>query len=97
MRSKILAAALLVVVLAAAVPHGAAAQQRPATPAQGEFVPIETLPAQEQIPAARLVMTAYAVAWLAVFGYVWSIWQRLSRVEQDIAAISRRIEAGGRK
>ena len=58
MRSKILAAALLVLVLAAAVPHTAAAQQPPKTPAQSEFVPIETLPAQEQIPAARLVMTA---------------------------------------
>jgi CcmD family protein len=42
-------------------------------------------------------MTAYAVAWLVVFGYLYSIWRRLGRVEQEIAAIGRRVEAGARR
>ena len=71
-----------------------AAQQPPAgTP--DEFVPIDTLPADEALPAAPLVIGAYAVAWLAVFGYLWSIWQRTSRVERDLAELRRRIGAGG--
>jgi CcmD family protein len=41
------------------------------------------------------VIAAYAVAWIAVFGYLWSIWQRLERVERDLAEVSRRVRAGG--
>jgi CcmD family protein len=43
------------------------------------------------------VIAAYAVAWVVVFGYLWSIWQRLGRVERDLADVSRRIAAGGRR
>ena len=39
------------------------------------FVPASSLPGQEQLPAAPLVIAAYAVVWLLVFGYLWSIWQ----------------------
>lgn len=72
-----------------------ASQQPPA--GQEGFVPVENLAPQEQLPAAPLVMGAYAVAWVAIFGYLWSIWQRLGRVERDIIEVSRRIEAGGRR
>ncbi len=74
------------------------AQQPPtvAAPEQG-FVPVTDLPAQEQLPAAPLVMGAYAVAWVGVLLYLWSIWRRLSHVEREIAAVSRRIEAGARR
>jgi CcmD family protein len=73
------------------------AAQPPTTAAQEGFVPVDQLPPDEQLPAAPLLVAAYAVAWLAVFGYLWSIWQRLSRVERDIAEVSRRIEAGARR
>ena len=32
-----------------------------------------------------------------VFGYVWTIWQRLGRVEREIADVSRRVDAGARR
>jgi CcmD family protein len=67
-----------------------------AAPEQG-FVPVTNLPAQEQLPAAPLVMGAYAVAWVAVLLYLWSIWRRLSHVEREIASVNRRIEAGARR
>ena len=64
---------------------------------QDGFVPMENVAQREQLPAAPLVMAAYAVAWLAVFGYLWSIWQRLGRVEADLAQVSRRIEVENRR
>ena len=71
-----------------------AAQQPPAQPpkaAQDEFVPIDQLPPGEQLPAAPLLIAAYSVAWLAVAGYLFSIWRRLDRVDRDIAEAGRRL------
>jgi len=42
-------------------------------------------------------MAAYAVAWVAVFGYIWSVWSRLGRVERDLAEVSRRVDKGARR
>ena len=73
-----------------------AVQQPPAKTQDDGFVPVKDLGDQERLPAAPLVMGAYAVAWVAIFLYVWSIWRRLSRVETEIAAVSRRIADAAR-
>jgi CcmD family protein len=65
---------------------------RAAQPAQEEFVPVSDAEA-EQLPAAPLVMTAYAVAWVVIFLYLWSIWRRLGRVEREIDELTRRTRA----
>ena len=74
-----------------------AQQPAVAAPEQG-FVPVKNLPGQqEHLPAAPLVMTAYAVAWVVVVLYLWSIWRRLAGVEREIAAVGRRLEPGARR
>jgi CcmD family protein len=64
-------------------------------PSQGEFVPIGQLPPTEQMPAAPLLIGAYAFVWIAVMVYLWSIWRRLNRVEADLQALERRTTGPG--
>jgi CcmD family protein len=85
---------LLLTLLLAAWAPAAAAQQPPQAP--DGFVPADQVKPQEQLPAAPLVIGAYAVAWVAVFGYLWSIWNRLGRVERDLQEVRRR-QAGERR
>ncbi len=73
----------------------ATAAQPPATP--DGFVPASSLPNQEQLPAAPLVIGAYSIVWLLVFGYLWSIWNRIGRVERDLSDVTRRIAASQRQ
>ena len=89
------AAAFLVVACWAAAP--AAHEVQPPSPAQEGFVPIDQLQPKEQLPAAPLVMAAYAVAWIAIFVYVWSIWSRLGQVEKDLAAVKTRLGSVSRQ
>jgi CcmD family protein len=86
--------ALVLLALLAFAP--AATAQQPPQPPTG-FVPADTVKPQEQLPAAPLVLAAYAVAWLAVFGYLWSIWNRLGGVERDLADVSRRVAGAQRR
>ena len=74
----------------------ALAMQQP-PPAPDGFVPASSVPGQEQLPAAPLVIVAYAVVWLLVLGYLWSIWSRLARAERELADVSRRLAAGQRR
>jgi hypothetical protein len=55
---------------------------------QTEFIPVTEVPASEQLPAAPLVVAAYAFVWLAFLAYVWVIWRRLGKVEADISTLS---------
>ncbi|MGE5245419.1 MAG: CcmD family protein [Betaproteobacteria bacterium] len=59
-------------------------------PGQSEFVPVSSLPKTEQMPAAPLLITAYAFVWVALLVYVWSIWRRLGRVEAEMQALAQR-------
>jgi CcmD family protein len=93
---RLVAGVLLVLACLTVVPALAQPQPLP-SPAQEGFVPIDQLQPKEQLPAAPLVMAAYSVAWLVIFGYVWSIWRRLSVVEREIASVSQRVPGGGRR
>jgi hypothetical protein len=65
------------------------AGQPPTEPQEG-FVPIDQLPPGEQLPAAPLLIAAYAFALLAFTFYVWTLWRRLRVVERDMQALARR-------
>ena len=59
-------------------------------PAQDEFVPLDAVPPEDQLPAAPLLVAAYALLWIAVVGYLWSIWRRMVAVERDLSELSGR-------
>jgi CcmD family protein len=93
---RLLAALVLTAALGATetplLAAGTTLKDRTPQPAKDEFVPVSDAEV-EQLPAAPLVMTAYAVAWIVIFLYLWSIWRRLSRVEREIDELSRRTRA----
>lgn len=63
----------------------------PAAAATDEFVPLSEAAPREVLPATPMVFYAYAFVWLALIGYVFSIWQRMAKVEEDLAAVQRRL------
>ena len=83
-------AALCCVVLASP----AFARQPPA--AQSEFVPASPGTSTEQLPAAPLLVAAYAFVWVAAMGYVWTIARRLNKVEAELHALERRTSKASR-
>src|SRR5687768_1306889 len=88
----------LALVAALFTPVALSAGQTPKPPAsQDGFVPVDQLPSEEELPAAPLVVAAYSVAWVAVLIYLWSIWQRLAKVDRELAEVARRIEPGARR
>jgi CcmD family protein len=87
-----------VFVLGLCAPAIAQTQQPPPKPAaQDEFLPIDQFAPKEEMPAAPLVMAAYAIAWLVPFVYVLSVWRRLGKVEGEIAEVNRRLASGARR
>ena len=58
---------------------------------QTEFVPIKELPPTEQMAAAPLLITAYAVFLVLMVFYVWTVWRRLGKVDADIHALEQRM------
>ena len=88
---------LVLIVLALSAPAFAQApappKQAPAA-AQDGFVPVDApVTGQDVMPAPRLVAIAYGFIWVVIFGYVWSVRSRLSRVERELDAVSRRVPA----
>jgi len=57
---------------------------------QSEFVPVNTLPAADQLPAAPLLVSAYAFVWVATMVYLWSIWRRLNKVEGEMRSLAQK-------
>jgi len=58
---------------------------------QSEFVPVDSVPLSDQLPAAPLLVTAYAFVWIAVMVYLWTIWRRLNKVEDEMRALAQKL------
>ena len=69
------------------------AQQKP--PDDG-FEPISELPPDERLPAAPMLVAAYAFVALALFAYLLSLGRRLGAVKQEMARLEGDIKRSGR-
>ena len=92
--------ALLLLLLVSA-PIAAQEQSQPQPPKQQNeqetgFVPVSQLPPQDQLPAAPLLVTAYSFVWLALFGYLVSVAQRLSKVQREVERLESDMKRGTR-
>lgn len=76
---------LMVLAGAGAVP----AAQAPEASSQNEFVPVNEIPPEEQIPAPLMVGAAYGFAWVAVIAYVGLLVRRVGRLERDLQGLER--------
>ena len=62
-------------------------------PQQGSpdgFVPLQSLPPGEEMPGAPFVIAAYAFFLLLMLFYLWTIWNRLAKVEREMRDLERR-------
>lgn len=71
------------------VPYGVLEAAQP-KPSPDEFVPVTEVPESEQIPAIRLVATAYGFIWVVLLGYVWTVGKRLRTVETELDQLQRK-------
>jgi len=58
-----------------------------------EFKPLSEVPPSEQLPGGALVVVAYGFIWIATMVYIWFLWRRLSKVENEMQTLQRRTEA----
>ena len=72
----------------------AAAQQPPSQ--QSEFIPIDQLPPQDQLPAAPLLIGAYSFVLIVLFLYVVSLARRLTSVQREIERLDTSLKHGGK-
>lgn len=68
----------------------ASAAQQPTEPARDQYLPIDKLPPSERMPSAPFVIAAYAIVWMIAMYYLWSIWRRTGKLEDDMQALARR-------
>jgi hypothetical protein len=66
------------------------AQEQPKQ--QEVFTPIDQLPPQEQLPAAPLLVGAYAFVLLMLFGYLFIVSRRLTVIQQEVDRLDRDIK-----
>jgi CcmD family protein len=70
-----------------------ASQPAPERVVPQDFVPVASLPPQaEQLPAAPLVIGAYAFVWVSLLAYVWMLWTRMKKLERELADLQRRVQ-----
>ena len=63
---------------------------------QEEFTPIDQLPPQEQLPAAPLLVGAYAFVLLMLFGYLVMVSRRLSAIQTEVNRLDADLKRAGK-
>ena len=86
MRANNAARALAALMMVMLMPIALFAQQA------SDFLPIDpATEAAEKLPAATMVMSAYALVWLVLMTYVWLLRRRQARVELEMSALRDRV------
>jgi CcmD family protein len=83
---------LLTLTVAAVAP---ALAQQPLPPRQEVYVPVDSLPQQEQIAAAPLLVGAYSFVLVAFFVYLVSVARRMQGVQREIERLERDLKKPG--
>ena len=68
---------------------------QPTPPAQEQFLPLDQLPPEDQLAAAPLLIAAYAIIWVLLLLYLWSIRRRLDGVQRELVEVTRRVSERG--
>jgi CcmD family protein len=92
----ILRAFLVLLLLSPALFDSPVRAQQPPPQQQDEFIPIEKLPPQDQLPAAPLLVAAYSFVALALFAYVVSVARRLGSVQRELDRLESELKRSGR-
>jgi hypothetical protein len=88
--------AFAVVMLLAAIEQPMVALQAQPPKQQSEFIPIDQLPPQDQLPAAPLLIGAYVFVLVALSTYLLSVARRLTAVQREVDRLESEIKRGGR-
>jgi CcmD family protein len=56
------------------------------------FKPLSEVPPSEQLPGGALVVVAYGFIWIVTMVYIWFLWRRLGKVENEMQTLQRRTE-----
>ena len=83
---RFIAALFLVVLIGCtSLPQATEARQpQQPPPQQEEFIPIDELPPQDQLPAAPLLIGAYAFVLLMLFGYMFITSRRMAVIQREV-------------
>ena len=90
-RARALCAALAIGGAALAAAPATLLAAQPPEAAQDGFLPMDEIPPEDRLPAAPLLVAAYASVWALTIGYLWTIWRRLGLVERELADVTRRV------
>lgn len=61
-----------------------------------DYVPYDAGAKADQVSAPLFVVIAYSLIWIALIGFVVSVWRRQRRLEHELDLLRRQLEGGGR-
>jgi hypothetical protein len=85
--------AVVLVLMAQIAPVAA---QQPPPRQQEEFTPIDQLPPEEQLPAAPLLVGAYAFVLLMLFAYIVIVSRRLGVIQREVDRLDTDLKRTGK-
>lgn len=94
--SRRIAVVLVALLCWGALPQEASAKAQPPSSQQSEFKSLDQLPPAEQVPAATLLVAAYAFVLVGLFLYVVTVARRLTTVQREIERLESDVKRAGR-